>query len=87
MSEHMFCDKVLTGKVVLTVDQTIWVDPVEERMELECVGVTTGLRSPQQTIVKAGLAMRNPTHLPDLADHLNVILNRHDSHSDIADMR
>ena len=87
MSRHMFNGKVLTGKVVLTVDQAIWVDPVEERMELGCVGVTTGLRSPQQALVKAGQAVRNQTHLPDLADHLDVILNHHDSHADVATMR
>ena len=87
MSQQMFAGKVLTGRIALTVDQTMWVDPVEERMKLDYVGVTTGLRSPQQAIVKAGLAERNHTHLSALADHLDVILHHHDNHTHLADTR
>ena len=35
MSQRLLQDKVLDGNVVLCCDQTLWLDPIEERFKLE----------------------------------------------------
>ena len=50
----------------------MWLDPLEERVALGSVGVTTALSSPQQCIIGAGLAVRNPNHLSSLTMELGV---------------
>lgn len=66
---------VLTGRVALAANDTLWLDPVEERVTLESLHVTTAVSSPQRCMISEGLAEANPGHLTILAQTLGVHLS------------
>jgi hypothetical protein len=62
----------LTGCVALSVDGTIWLDPVEERIHLDMLGATTALERPHQSLIKADVAIPNDDHLINLRSSLGI---------------
>ena len=74
-AKRMLEGRVLTGRVALTANSTLWLDPVEERVTLESLQVTTAISSPQRCMLSEGLAQTNPAHLTTLAQNLGVPLS------------
>ena len=62
----------MIGRVALSHDTTMWLDPIEERVVLEGLRITTALFVPQKEMIKAGLAAPNPKHLQQLRDVLTT---------------
>ena len=67
----------MIGRVALSHDTTMWVDPIEERVTLEGLRITTALFVPQKELIKAGLAAPNTQHLQQLRDILTNVESRH----------
>ena len=64
----------MTGRVCLSVRDTLWLDPIEERVTLKEVGVTMAVERPQSQMLKCGIALPNTDHLVKLAGMLGVEL-------------
>ena len=79
--------RVLTGRIALTANNTLWLDPVEERVTLESLLVTTAISSPQRCMLNEDLAQSNPGHLTTLAQTLGVPLSWQQPPLHISDCR
>lgn len=62
----MLLGSTLTGGIALSLLDSIWLDPVEERLELQCVGVVTAVERPQRRFIRNGISLDN-------SDHVNMI--------------
>ena len=64
--------RTLVGPVSLSLPCTLWIDPIEERVVLNDVGVSTALGRPQTELVRVGVACKNPNHLMKLRSVLDM---------------
>ena len=64
--------RTLVGPVSLSLPSTMWIDPIEERVVLRDVGVSTALGRPQTELVRIGVACKNPNHLMKLRSVLGM---------------
>ena len=75
----MLLGHTLTGGIAFSLQSSIWLDPVEERLELLSMGVVTAIERPQGRFIKEGLSLKNSDHINMLKDCL--VDNNQDSHS------
>lgn len=67
----LFKGCVLVGRVALSHGNTLWIDPIEERVTLNHLKINTALFVPQTKIIDEGLASPNPGHLSQMRKALN----------------
>ncbi|XP_019853385.1 PREDICTED: uncharacterized protein LOC100641934 isoform X2 [Amphimedon queenslandica] len=64
----MLLGHTLTGGITFSLQSSIWLDPVEERLELLSMGVVTAIDRPERRFIKEGISLKN-------TDHINMLKN------------
>ncbi|XP_038070422.1 uncharacterized protein LOC119739516 [Patiria miniata] len=62
----MIHDKQMEGKINLSLDNTLWLDPVVQRVHLPSIKTTVNMYNVRQELLDAGLAVDNPEHITKL---------------------
>ncbi|XP_033626498.1 uncharacterized protein LOC117289469 [Asterias rubens] len=59
-------DKQLEGKIILNLNNTLWVDPLVQRVHLPSLQTTVNIHNIRQELLEEGYAEDNPEHITNL---------------------